>query len=229
MDQVMKFFRDLNKRLDTRQWIYVAVLQGVGAGLVDLGLNYLVGYATYQKFISSTVPVWGWPNLIGGQVIVETLVESLLTWLIVGTMTSLDIRNGRVAPLVQVDLPRFLAKLETKDLLNCKSSSGCKRRCAEFGRVLLSGLKYAGINILIFSIPTVCILMIIEAAKGPFTGLDTIWISAIYGALLGVFITPLVAVCALVQRGQTDERNLQEEAAANNQEVQAVSLHENNP
>lgn len=74
--------------MSIKQKLYLVIMQGILAMMIDFGLNYLFSWLMYRTAVAEgkSIPVWGWPNLIGGHIFVETIIQSVLTWVIVGAL-----------------------------------------------------------------------------------------------------------------------------------------------
>jgi hypothetical protein len=79
-----KSFMDCWMRMTFKQRLYIVVMQLIGAMALDLVMNLFFGYLKYKNILDHIVPVWGWPELVSGHVVVETIVQSVLTWVIAG-------------------------------------------------------------------------------------------------------------------------------------------------
>lgn len=84
--------------LSTRQTLYLVVLQCVGASALDAGLLFGLHVLI---FMNPNVPVqlWPFPTTIAGDMFVSLLLTSVLTWVIAGAMVWGDILQGDAGPL----------------------------------------------------------------------------------------------------------------------------------
>ncbi|WWC89867.1 uncharacterized protein L201_004795 [Kwoniella dendrophila CBS 6074] len=87
--------------LSNRQWFYLLVLQGVGAGIIDGGANFAVAYAMYhgQKDIRMWVLA---KNTIAGDLGVTPIIQCLASMLITSTLVHTDLHHNAVKPLAFV-------------------------------------------------------------------------------------------------------------------------------
>ncbi|OCF55795.1 hypothetical protein L486_06547 [Kwoniella mangroviensis CBS 10435] len=91
-------FRPFPLPLSNRQWFYLLVLQGVGAGIIDGGANFAVAYAMYhnQKIIKMWVLS---KNTLAGDLGVTPIIQCLASMLITSTLVHTDLHHHAVAPL----------------------------------------------------------------------------------------------------------------------------------
>eukprot|EP00475_Leptophrys_vorax_P043682 TRINITY_DN848_c0_g1_i1.p1 TRINITY_DN848_c0_g1~~TRINITY_DN848_c0_g1_i1.p1 ORF type:complete len:220 (+),score=59.56 TRINITY_DN848_c0_g1_i1:128-787(+) len=207
--------------MTVKQRLYIIIMQLLGAMLLDFGLNLLFSYLKYKSNISNgdIIPVWGWPNLVAGHVAVETIVQSVLTWVIAGALVRGDVRRGKVEKLsVKID---WLSKyLQTQDFLTTDQSFQEFFRKIFFG--LVDGFKFAGFCLVTFAIPTIIVITIVSyAGNVDFTAWGTVWFTAAYGAALGV-TTPLPALAAMSHGAGNDNS---ESGGPDPEAPEAVDIH----
>ncbi|WVF72033.1 hypothetical protein IAT40_006845 [Kwoniella sp. CBS 6097] len=91
-------FRPFPTPLSNRQWFYLLVLQGVGAGIIDGGANFAVAYAMYhnQKHIKMWVLA---ENTIAGDLGVTPIIQCLASMVITSTLVHTDLHHNAVQPL----------------------------------------------------------------------------------------------------------------------------------
>ncbi|WWC60969.1 uncharacterized protein I303_103546 [Kwoniella dejecticola CBS 10117] len=84
--------------LTGRQWFYLSVLQGVGAGIIDGGANFAVAYAMYHN--QKDIKMWVLAkNTIAGDLGVTPIIQCLASMLITSTLVHTDLHHHAVAPL----------------------------------------------------------------------------------------------------------------------------------
>ncbi|WWC69336.1 uncharacterized protein I206_103274 [Kwoniella pini CBS 10737] len=87
--------------LSNRQWFYLSVLQGVGAGIIDGGANFAVAYAMYHN--QKDIKMWVLAkNTIAGDLGVTPIIQCLASMLITSTLVHTDLHHHAVAPLAFV-------------------------------------------------------------------------------------------------------------------------------
>ncbi|KAL7424024.1 hypothetical protein Q5752_001609 [Cryptotrichosporon argae] len=91
-------FRPFPVPQTARQWFYLAVLQGVGAGIIDGGANFSIAYAMYGK--QSVVKMWVFKdNTIAGDLGVTPIIQCLASMLITSTLVHTDLHHHAIQPL----------------------------------------------------------------------------------------------------------------------------------
>jgi hypothetical protein len=203
------------ERLTIRQLLYLIVLHGLGAALISGGINFAVAYALYTSPGARRDPVrlFQLPNTLAGDAAVTAIAQGLVTWAIEGVLVNLDLRNGLVAPFVGWVEPvqpwrRLLWGLNEPDNL------GKVGRWTWF--VVGEALRALALAVLSFVVvfgPTLGILISVGTKVGGDWEFERTWAPQIYklvyGAVLGLLSTPIMAFVWLVRRGWTD-RNADE-------------------
>ncbi|RXK41083.1 hypothetical protein M231_01714 [Tremella mesenterica] len=81
-----------------RQWFYLTVLQGVGAGLIDGGINFAIAYAMYHN--QDNIRMWVLKhNTIAGDLGVTPIIQCLASMLITSTLVHTDLHHRAIQPL----------------------------------------------------------------------------------------------------------------------------------
>lgn len=91
------------------QWFYVIFLQGILTSAVCFGANFGIGILVFRNQPRATL--WFFPLPIAGNFGVIIIVEVLLNFCLSGSMQTLDIVNGIVAPLKPEALGLFWRKV----------------------------------------------------------------------------------------------------------------------
>ncbi|KAK4200842.1 hypothetical protein QBC40DRAFT_199670 [Triangularia verruculosa] len=95
-------------KLSTHQFIYLFVLDGLGALVVSGGINFAIAYAMYTApqyttGISGnppdTITLWSFPSTLAGDAAVTIILQCLVTWLIELFLVNRDLKRGGVAPV----------------------------------------------------------------------------------------------------------------------------------
>ncbi|ORX33414.1 hypothetical protein BD324DRAFT_639705 [Kockovaella imperatae] len=91
-------FRPFPVPLTRRQWFYIVVLQGIGAGLIDGGINFAIAYAMYHS--QDTILMWVLKhNTIAGDLGVTPIITCAVSMLITSTLVHTDLHSHAIAPL----------------------------------------------------------------------------------------------------------------------------------
>ncbi|WVQ69926.1 uncharacterized protein L199_008149 [Kwoniella botswanensis] len=91
-------FRPFPLPLTNRQWFYLLVLQGVGAGIIDGGANFAVAYAMYHN--QKVIKMWVLSkNTLAGDLGVTPIIQCFASMLITSTLVHTDLHHHAVAPL----------------------------------------------------------------------------------------------------------------------------------
>ena len=150
---------------------YLLLDQGIGAGVVNLLLNAAIAWATFRG--ATTVPLWGQQS-IGGDTIGTTFFLPFFTTLIASRIVRSQVRSGRVPPLPWAG-PSLLRRLPA----------------SLAGRGTLLGIAC----IAVVGIPATW--MMGAADVGPMTFGGFIAFKALFAAVLGMVVTPVIARMAL--------------------------------
>jgi hypothetical protein len=152
---------------------YLIVEQGAGAAIVNFVINGVIAWLSFRSL--QTVPLWGGKS-IGGDLIGTDLLLPLITCLIVTPLAKKQIENGR--------LSRLMWRRTSHPALRLLPS-----------RTLLRAILIGVICVALIAPPSVAALMaagVSELRFWPF-----IWFKAVYAAVLGALVTPVIALCAL--------------------------------
>lgn len=191
--------------LTTHQWLYMVVMNGVGAMILNGSINCALAYVT--NLGTESVSVWSFdPSPLAGDIGVTILIQQMLTWLIAGALVSKDVRNGAVAPLGS-NPPRILrtkigSLVTTEDLFKWDGFKGQKGLLMKLKRALPRALVFTVVSFVLYWPITVLILSLIYNADGRFSVVpDCLIIKAVFGGLLS-WTTPFVAYFALRTMGR---------------------------
>jgi len=159
------------RRVSSRHRRYLLLDQGVGAGVVNLLLNAAIAWLLFRGM--TAVPMWGQQS-IGGDTIGTAFVLPFLSTLIASAVVRSQVRAGYVPA----------AALSARSVLR-RLPQGLVRRGAVLG---LIGIVATGL-------PTAAAL---EAAGTVEMGFrDFIVFKAVFAAVLGALVTPVIARAAL--------------------------------
>ncbi|GJP63157.1 hypothetical protein CLOP_g20231 [Closterium sp. NIES-67] len=107
---ILLFSRSIWSQLSRSQLIYLLVVQGVGSAILDAGANFGIATAMYRGS-PDPVRVWELPNSLAGDAIVTIMIQGVLTWVIAGLLTRLDVKAERIEPIFSEHAPRPLHDL----------------------------------------------------------------------------------------------------------------------
>jgi hypothetical protein len=216
-------------RLTRRHLLYLLLVQGLLAGLLDAGINFGLHTAVYSSggiaLTGFSTPQGQPATPIAGDMAITLFVQLLLTWLIVGLLVWNDVRIGLIAPLEPtafgaacLPAPPHLAGLSlqraTVWATDMDDVVGARYWRARLGQAApRNGLTAAGSNVLrglVWAVPAFCVLWPIGVGLtgGIFGTYDfqrfplVPSIFAVYGGVLGLLTTPIAAACALVTAGR---------------------------
>ena len=154
---------------------------------------------------------WPFPPFMA-DIFVTGIIEAALTWLIVGVMVRNDMRQGTIVrldsslrtqtlpqlvadlPVLKVILGDYVSQLENRPLAEARSEDENVKQ--SYWRTL--GVWIGGC-LLLFTLPVMLVLMITSLAtsSGKVSWKMTGYWKGFYGGLMGLFITPVAAFCAL--------------------------------
>eukprot|EP00743_Colponemidia_sp_Colp-15_P008455 GILK01009191.1.p1 GENE.GILK01009191.1~~GILK01009191.1.p1 ORF type:complete len:219 (+),score=21.62 GILK01009191.1:40-696(+) len=187
--------------------VYLSVFQGIGGAIINLIINGLLAWATYDG--AESVRMWKWPTTMGADVILTALLIPLITWFIAGSLARVDYRKGKWlfhTVLPPVPYPKFLypvrSILRPEDLF--RREHAIRKFALKFLRELRGGLLY--------SLPYVVLGGIIAGVMtGIFTHTEfslnaSIAFKAGYGAIFSLFVTPVVAYFGLACAAEDAQR-----------------------
>lgn len=188
--------------LTKKQKAYVFGLQGIGPMIVDGALN---GIIAWQITKEEDLSLWSMPMPLAGDLFVTTIIQSILTWLLVGIFVRNDIRINNITPIM----------IQSNDA-ECNQSQGIfiylKNNMIQYPifpltkdlsiKIVFSTFLYTMLNIFLFAIPSLIILGIIQLADNDIDDKldvnDIIIAKAVYGGVMGLFMTPIAAICTLI-------------------------------
>ncbi|KAK4180303.1 hypothetical protein QBC36DRAFT_356861 [Triangularia setosa] len=92
-------------KLTSAQFIYLFVLDGLGALILSGGINFAIAYAMYTAPQYTTghppdkITLWSFPSTLAGDAAVTIILQCLVTWLIELFLVNRDLKTGGVAPV----------------------------------------------------------------------------------------------------------------------------------
>jgi len=186
--------------------LYLIVMMTIGAALLDAIING--GLAALMYHDQGNIRMWEWPNTLGADIIITTLLTGILTWIIASNLVMRDLRVG--VPLLGklgslgIYSPEFRRGwfynyfLKMEDLIRLPGKGNWKKYFLNFFFLILRGIPFTIIWFIIFAPATLAVMMALEYGAG----INLWWPSAvvfkaIWGGGLGFFITPVVGVLAM--------------------------------
>jgi hypothetical protein len=162
-----------------RRWLLVNAV--IVAALINGALNALIAWGTAAP--EDEIPLWAAPLIGGPSTIVDTVatlfILPFLTTLLITTVAWHEMREGKLAPLlIDRNVDPMLARLP----------STRARRGAYFGVLTVVLLA------------PVAVVLLIAFDFGDISVGDFVIYKAIFGVLLGLAVTPPIAIAALTDR-----------------------------
>jgi hypothetical protein len=186
--------------------LYLIVMMTIGAALLDAIING--GLAALMYHDQGNIRVWEWPNTLGGDIIITTLLTGILTWLIASNLVMRDLRVG--VPLLgkmgslNLYSPEFRRGkfynyfLRMEDLIRLPGKGNWKKHFVKFVLLVLRGIPFTLIWFVIFAPATLAVMMALEyGADINLWWPSAVVFKAIWGGGMGLFVTPAVGVLAM--------------------------------
>ncbi|KAF8984647.1 hypothetical protein BGZ46_007353 [Entomortierella lignicola] len=85
-------------KMTTKHILYLVLMHGLGAMLLDGAINFGIAVAMY-KTTSKPIHVWRFPNTLAGDATVTVVVQQFLTYILDRLSVRGDVRKGTIAPL----------------------------------------------------------------------------------------------------------------------------------
>ncbi|KZO97336.1 hypothetical protein CALVIDRAFT_536352 [Calocera viscosa TUFC12733] len=212
--------------LTTKQWLYLIFPQTLGAAILDGGANFAIAYAMYHR--QTLIEVWPIQhNTIAGDMAVTTFIQGILTFVIVSGMVHRDMRIGGIDPFpspwpyapsekepAQAGAERSSTPSPTRwrtaaDAWFCGSdlhdifsfSVGWGEWFHRLLRTVLEGALLSAVYFLLLWPIGIAIVAPIWDGRNMAGGWASECIKLVYGAVLGLIMSP---VCAMIAMGSED-------------------------
>jgi hypothetical protein len=202
--------------------LYLIVMMTIGAALLDAIING--GLAALMYHDQGNIRVWEWPNTLGGDIMVTTLLTGILTWIIASNLVMRDLRVG--VPLLgkmgslNLYSPEFRQGkfynyfLRMEDLIRLPGKGNWKKHFVKFILLVLRGIPFTLIWFVVFAPATLAVMMALEYGAG----INLWWPSAvvfkaIWGGGMGLFVTPAVGVLAMASFEDNEAKSVNSDAA----------------
>ena len=169
--------------------------------IVNGTINGLAAWWMYGT-TNDDITLWSMPSTLSGDLFVTTVIQSVLTWILVGIFVRGDIRRGcisYISPPTTQEATQECCR-SVPDWMNLKQYPiSCDRdRCVEIARNM--GI-YTMMAIVLFVVPSFIALAIIKiAVDGVDDALDykmMIAAKTCFAGIMGLVMTPIAAISAL--------------------------------
>eukprot|EP01135_Chromosphaera_perkinsii_P012447 Nk52_evm58s2657 gene=Nk52_evmTU58s2657 len=215
--------------LGVKHILYLTIFQGLGSFVLAGAINGVIAYFMYDG--KTDIPLWKFPEVFCGDIIVTALIEGILTWLIAGSLVLTDIRTGKITSLVKESQRGKKYVMTHRNLLSRPGSFSAWARLFIFN--LVRSLIFTAAIVVVFALPMVIVLSaVIESTDIKLAHWGAVWIKALYGGIMDLICCPIVAYCALTTTAasgngggkqlnaeEMDERGADEEADLQEQET----------
>jgi len=208
--------------------LYLVVMMMVGAALLDAIING--GIAALMYHGHGTIRMWSWPNTLGGDIMVTTLLTGILTWIIASNLVMRDLRVG--VPLLgkmgSLDIysPKFRQGwfynyfLRMEDIIRLPGKGNWIKHFLNFLGLVIRGIPFTIICFIIFAPATLAVMMALEYGAD----IHLWWVSAtvfkaIWGGGLGFFITPVVGLLAMASYEENEPKEINSDESSTDSET----------
>jgi len=188
--------------------VYLVVVMGIGSGLLDVIIN--AGLTALLYYGAHPLPLWGWPDTFGGDILVTGVITGILTWLIAGNLSMRDMRIGvpilgKLTPL-HVYSDRFRRQtlynrfLKLEDLIRLPGKGNWKAHLKKFPPLVLRGIPFTIFVFVFLALPALGVAYGIQSAHGHswrWTWEKVVVFKGIYGGIMGLIATPIIAILAM--------------------------------
>ncbi|KAM0275931.1 hypothetical protein ACHAQH_007273 [Verticillium albo-atrum] len=207
--------KEATEKLSTHQFIYLFVLDGLGALVLSGGINFAIAYAMYttQDLTKNPIRLFQLPNTLAGDAALTIILQCIITWLIEAVLVSRDLRKGGIRPIGFIPEPtnlllRWFMMLDEKEV--SESEKPGKRERVKLGtaELIRQAPRVFAIVLLSFVVcwpASVGILIAVGEKKGGDWFFEDKWAPQIFkgvlGGVLALLTTPLMAAYWLVREG----------------------------
>ncbi|RNJ53109.1 hypothetical protein D7B24_002332 [Verticillium nonalfalfae] len=208
--------KEATDKLSAHQFIYLFLLDGLGALVLSGGINFAIAYAMYttQNLTKNPIRLFQLRNTLAGDAALSIVLQCVITWLLEALLVNRDLRKGGIRPIGFVAEPtsaslRWLLMLDSE-----KPSSGGEKpsKRASVKRGAASLLQQAPrVFVIILASFALCwpasvgILLAVGEKRGGDWFFEATWTPQIFkgvlGGVLALLTTPLMAGYWLVREG----------------------------
>lgn len=184
-------------------------MQGVGPMILNGTINGLIAWLMFGN--KDKITLWSLTTGLCSDIFASTVIQSVLSWLIVGVLIRGDLRKGcisHLAPSNPEAIPQCIRRIKEKIKLKqytiiCEQDRGKD--------IAKNTAKYTMIAIVLFFIPMFFTLIILTiAVENMDSKLDykiVITIKVCYCGIMGLVMTPIAAICTMTQNQPVDEES----------------------
>eukprot|EP01084_Bolivina_argentea_P076286 138244_1 len=193
------------------QKIYLVGLQGIGPLILNGGINGAIAYLIYST-TTDPLSLWLMPMPLSGDLFVTTIIQSVLTWILVGVLVRNDIRKNNVSPISNTYVDGCnKCKYVMANMKQYPINFPLQKE--QITKIATSTFSYFMLTFILFVIPSFIILAVIQIINkdidSKLTYMDMVIAKIIYGGLMGLVMTPIAAMCALIVDERKNETPLQ--------------------
>ncbi|CRK08636.1 hypothetical protein HYQ45_018405 [Verticillium longisporum] len=208
--------KEATDKLSTHQFIYLFILDGLGALVLSGGINFAIAYAMYttQNPTENPIRLFQLPNTLAGDGALTIILQCVITWLLEAVLVNRDLRKGGIRPIGFIAEPtsallRWFLMLDNEK----QSSDGekpSKRGNVKRGAASLLQQAPRVLVIILVSFAlcwpaSVGILLAVGEKRGGDWFFEETWTPQIFkgvlGGVLALLTTPLMAGYWLVREG----------------------------
>ena len=171
-------------------------MHGLGPMILDAGINAGLAYLMYEPE-RDNISILSFPQPMAGDIGVTSIIEPLLTWLIVGIVVRNDMRHC-MTPAEY--LPQTPNTWIDKFVLSMRQYpiEFTKQRMKQIAKSCLIFILLTGLPCLIPALIALLILEVETKNDYRFDLSEAVICKAIYGGVMGLIITPIAAYLTMV-------------------------------
>lgn len=181
--------------LTSKHILYLIGLQGISPFVLDSVINAALAYAMYRK--SNELSLWRFPQPLAGDFAITTIVQCIITWLLVGIFVRRDIRVENISTIDLKGKYNFANRHMRQLPLNFRNKK-------KLWLTVKSILILIILTSIIFLLPSMIILGVIALndynADGKLTWEHMVIAKAVFGGSMALFINPLTAFFTLCSK-----------------------------
>ncbi|KAM0331301.1 hypothetical protein ACHAQA_002971 [Verticillium albo-atrum] len=207
--------KEATDKLSTHQFIYLFILDGLGALILSGGINFAIAYAMYttQDLTKNPIRLFQLPNTLAGDAAVTIVLQCIITWLIEAILVNRDLRKGGIRPIGFVPEPtsvvlRWLMMLDEKEASDSEKPPKRERVRKGAASLLRQAPRVFVIIVISFILcwpASVGILTAMGERRGGDWFFEETWAPQIFkgvlGGVLALLTTPVMAGYWLVMEG----------------------------
>eukprot|EP01134_Creolimax_fragrantissima_P007304 CFRG7304T1 len=197
--------RPATNELNTRQKVYLIILQGLFTAIVVGAVTAAIHYLVWRE--ETSLSAWQWDPLpLAGDAALSIGIQQGITALLSGPVCRYQIRKGMVAPLIldsksKMNSPNGIYWFTVEDHSIWKGRRVERQR---FKNTLRRGAVFVCLSLLFLWPPFAGILSVVLATYGRMLVWQSILFFGVMQALIGFLTTPIVAYIALISAGREE-------------------------